>query len=90
MFVNMKKLTLSIITIFLVFVSVGFISPTTKSVEKDFCDGWDEGFQDALDACFGFAMTPLCPLPPIGVDSKSYKHGYGMGYAEAKKNHCPD
>ena len=51
-----------------------------------FCDGYDEGYQQALDDCLRIAVTPVCPIEPIGSDG--YKTGFGMGYAEAKGKHC--
>ena len=97
----MRKIILSISTLLFVFISMGFISPTNNTlIEKpiteniitsnftDFCDGWDEGYQEALDGCLRVGLTPLCPIPPIGKDT--YKHGYGMGYAKATKDHCDE
>tara|TARA_B100000795_G_C22574281_1_gene351289 strand:+ start:211 stop:480 length:270 start_codon:yes stop_codon:yes gene_type:complete len=52
-------------------------------VVSDFCDGWEEGYQEALEGCLKVGVTPICPIAPIGKDS--YKHGYGMGYAKAQK-----
>ena len=51
-----------------------------------FCDGWEEGYQQALDDCLKIALTPLCPLEPIG--SEGYKTGYGRGYAAALATYC--
>tara|TARA_B110000259_G_C13752329_1_gene297107 strand:- start:70 stop:339 length:270 start_codon:yes stop_codon:yes gene_type:complete len=52
-------------------------------VVTDFCDGWKEGYKEALAGCMKIGMAPMCPIPPIGKDS--YKHGYGMGYAKAQR-----
>tara|TARA_A100001011_G_scaffold341471_1_gene374352 strand:+ start:818 stop:1093 length:276 start_codon:yes stop_codon:yes gene_type:complete len=90
----MKKLSLSIITLLLLFVCVGFATSTSNEVVvessvsaySDFCDGWDDGYQAACDGCMRNCMTPMCPIAPIGKDS--YKHGYGMGYAKAQAKHC--
>ena len=94
----MRKIILSISTLLFVFISMGFISTTNNTlIEKPitenimtsgFCDGWDEGYQEALDGCLKIAMTPLCPIAPIGKDT--YKHGYGMGYAKATRDHCDE
>ena len=53
------------------------------SIANDFCDGWEDGYQEALDGCLKVGVTPICPIAPIGKDS--YKHGYGMGYAKAQR-----
>ena len=53
---------------------------------NDFCDGWEDGYQQALDDCLKVNYTPLCPLEPINSDG--YKTGFGMGYAQAKDEHC--
>lgn len=57
-----------------------------SSTYYPFCDGWEDGYQQALEDCFEIALTPLCPLEPI--NSNGYKTGFGMGYAQAKKDHC--
>lgn len=92
----MKKLSLSIITLCLLFVCVGFAPSISNEVVvessvsvnalNDFCDGWDDGYQAACDGCMKNCMTPMCPIAPIGKNS--YKHGYGMGYAKAQAKHC--
>jgi len=90
----MKKIGLSIIVLLIGFVIVGFspindekITNETK-VENvsDFCDGWDDGYQEALDGCLKVAVTPVCPVSPVGKNT--YKHGYGMGYGKAEAKHC--
>ncbi len=48
-----------------------------------FCEGWEEGYQDALEGCLQVGVTPICPIAPVGKDS--YKHGYGMGYAKGER-----
>ena len=53
------------------------------SMASGFCEGWEDGFQEALDGCLKVGITPICPIAPIGKDS--YKHGYGMGYAKAQQ-----
>ena len=53
------------------------------NIASDFCDGWEDGYQDALDGCLKIGVTPVCPVAPVGKNS--YKHGYGMGYAKAQK-----
>lgn len=53
------------------------------SITSDFCDGWEDGYQEALDGCLKVGVTPVCPVSPVGKDS--YEHGYGMGYAKAQK-----
>ncbi len=53
------------------------------TISSDFCDGWENGYQAALDGCLKIGITLICPIAPIGKDS--YKHGYGMGYAKAQK-----
>ena len=56
----------------------------TESVKtSNFCKGWEEGYQEALEGCLKSGVTPLCPIAPIGKNT--YKHGYGMGYAKAEK-----
>ncbi|MDC1063880.1 hypothetical protein OAQ16_05545 [Flavobacteriales bacterium] len=97
----MNKIILSITTFLFVFISMGFISPNNnKLVEKpitenimtsnysEFCDGWDEGYQEALKGCYKVAVTPVCPVAPVGKNT--YKHGYGLGYAKATAKHCED
>lgn len=72
----------------LAFISMSFTNTNTDEIStlSGFCDGWDDGYQDALDECMKVAMTPMCPMEPIG--SKGYKTGYGRGYAAANARHC--
>lgn len=51
-----------------------------------FCDGWEDGYQQALDDCLKIGITPVCPVEPI--NSEGYRTGFGMGYAKAKEKHC--
>ena len=82
----MKKIILftSIIIAIVVFESFTTKSISLTSVEmtsgSSFCEGWDDGYQDALKGCLKVGVTPICPIPPIGRDS--YKDGYGLGYAK--------
>jgi len=48
-------------------------------VVSDFCDGFKEGYKEALSTCLEVGVK-ACPLAPPGKNS--YKHGFGMGYAE--------
>jgi hypothetical protein len=59
------------------------LSAKTIDVSSDFCDGWEEGYQEALEGCLKVGVTPVCPVPPVGKNT--YKHGYGIGYAKAQK-----
>ena len=52
----------------------------------DFCDGWEAGYQQALDDCLRVAVTPVCPIEPI--NSNGYKTGFGKGYAIAQAKYC--
>ena len=75
------KLTLSVLSIFAVLILSSYsynITNQNNETYSDFCEGWDDGYQAALDGCLKIGMTPICPIAPIGKDS--YKHGYGMGY----------
>ncbi len=56
-------------------------------VLSGFCDGWEEGYQQALDDCLKVALTPLCPVRPINVED-TWESGYGYGYSAAKNKHC--
>ncbi len=80
--------------IFSLFTSVAFIivlalfstnnlksSNIEVSFVNSFCDGWNDGYQDALKGCLKVDITPICPIPPIGRNT--YKDGYGLGYAKA-------
>lgn len=73
----MKKLLLIAI------LAMSFTSPANS-----FCDGWEDGFQAALDDCLRVAVTPVCPVEP--VNSSGYKTGFGMGYAKAKNKYCDE
>jgi len=42
--------------------------------------------KEALDGCLKVAVTPVCPVAPVGKNT--YKHGYGMGYGKAEAKHC--
>ena len=61
------------------------LSANTNNVKlsSDFCDGWEEGYQEALEGCLKVGVTPVCPVAPVGKDT--YKHGYGMGYAKGQR-----
>jgi hypothetical protein len=90
----MKKIFLSILTISVLFVCVGFVQAsdnetakekiiTSSSLATPFCNGWDDGYQAALEGCYKVGVTPVCPVAPVGKNE--YKHGYGMGYAKGEK-----
>ena len=51
-----------------------------------FCDGFDEGYQAALEDCLRVGVTPICPIEPI--NSQGYKTGFGLGYAKAQRKYC--
>ena len=72
----------------LLFIALAAMTLSFTSVEESsgFCDGWEEGYQAALDDCLKVGLTPLCPLEPI--NSQGYKTGYGRGYAAAQRKHC--
>lgn len=71
----MKKILVSFFAIAL----MGF----TSTSYSGFCDGWEDGYQQALDDCLRVGVTPICPIEPI--NSSGYKTGYGMGYAKGQK-----
>ena len=71
----------SLLMIILVTLSLGFSSPASG-----FCEGWEDGYQQALEDCLKVGLTPLCPLEPIGSDG--YITGFGKGYAAAQYKHC--
>lgn len=73
----MKKL---LIIIVLLVGSIAMLS-SFNSNQSSFCDGWDDGYQEALDGCMKVGITPICPIAPVGKDT--YQHGFGMGYAKA-------
>lgn len=68
-----------LLTIFALF-TISFASAS------DYCSGWSDGYQDALDECLRVAATPVCPVEP--VNSSGYSTGYGRGYASARAAHC--
>jgi len=75
----MKKLLIIIVLL------AGSLMISSFNIQQDdFCEGWDEGYQEAMDGCFGMGITPICPIAPIGKDT--YKHGFGMGYARGEKD----
>lgn len=76
----MKRIYRVLIVLILGTISYGFVNQA--NVNSDFCEGWEDGYQDALEGCFKVGLTPLCPIPPIGRDT--YKHGYGMGYSRGE------
>lgn len=61
----------------------GFFMLSSFNNQYSFCDGWDEGYQEALDGCLRIGVTPICPIPPVGKDT--YRHGYGMGYSKGEQ-----
>ena len=81
----MKKLLLLLVA----GMTLSFAAPSNMEVNEEvsgFCEGWDDGYQQALDDCLRVGLTPLCPLEPI--NSNGYKTGYGKGYAAAQATHC--
>ena len=83
----MKRLILFTTTIFTIVLFESFTTQRSSYTNVEiksgsgFCEGWDDGYQDALKGCFKVGITPICPIPPIGRNS--YKDGYGLGYAKA-------
>ena len=73
-----------ILIIALAITTMSFTALDTTA--SGFCDGWEEGYQQALEDCLKVGLTPLCPLEPL--NSKGYKTGYGKGYAAAQATHC--
>ena len=71
----MKKVILTIALMFTISLSA-----------SGFCDGWEDGYQAALEDCLRVGVTPICPIEPIG--SSGYKTGFGKGYAAAERKHC--
>lgn len=83
----MKKLLLLLVAGTML---MSFSAPSEVEVKQEvvsgFCEGWDDGYQQALDDCLRVGLTPLCPIEPI--NSNGYKTGYGKGYAAAQATHC--
>ena len=82
----MRKINKIILLILLATVVGAFIAnanPVKEVTYSDFCDGWDEGYQDALDECLKVGVTPVCPVEPIR--SKGYNTGYGKGWSAAQE-----
>lgn len=72
-FSEMKKI---ITLIVLLFVSQLSIS------QKDFCDGWENGFKDGSRTINRQnQIVPICPIPKINNDT--YSVGYQLGYQKA-------
>lgn len=72
----------------LLFITIAALSMSFSSVDttSGFCEGWDDGYQAALEECLRVGITPICPIEPI--NSKGYKTGYGRGYGAARAKHC--
>ena len=72
----------------LLLLGIAMLGMSFTGAGDNFCDGWEDGYQQALDDCIRVSYTPLCPLEPINSDG--YKTGFGMGYASAKEEHCDE
>ena len=70
----------------LILISIAILGMSFTTTPSGFCDGWEDGYQQALEDCLRVGLTPLCPLEPI--NSNGYKTGYGKGYAAAQARHC--
>ena len=80
----MKKLIIILAVVLSDFmITTAFNSIDNSAPYGDFCDGWDDGYQEALEGCYRVGVTPICPIAPIGKNT--YKHGYGLGYAKGMK-----
>ena len=54
---------------------------------SSYCEGWDDGYQQACADHMCVKPTPLCEPSEIGATT--YKSGFGNGYAQALKD-CND
>ena len=74
--------------LFILVLLIGSLTMTSSNnFQSSFCEGWEDGYQEALDGCMRVGVTPLCPIAPVGKDT--YKHGFGMGYAKGER-YCND
>ena len=59
-----------------------FAASSSAITEDSYCDGWDDGYCEGWkDERGQFAicpLTPICPIPKVGLDS--YRDGYNRGF----------
>ena len=72
----MKKITITLLTVLTIII-------TSYANEPDFCDGFIDGYREALDNNLKIMIIPICTITPIGINSNNYNAGYGMGYSRA-------
>ena len=81
----MKKLIISIITTLFVFTL------PVMSDQREFCDGFEEGYKTGYKQSSGSSFdpfVPFCPMQPFkgfNDPESDYEHGYIIGYEEGKR-----
>lgn len=76
----LKWILISLIYLNLLFIVFGF------SEKKTFCEGFEQGWKDGYcqeDLFCIEPISPICPIPTVGLDQ--YRHGYSKGFKAGKK-----